>query len=1394
MSDTDKQGHAALSSDRLDDAAAQGGNPVGTAQELIIPEVEFPDHAVHQPVDEQIAVSLPPKPIGSKWTDEQWRAVVDGGRHILVAAAAGSGKTAVLVERIIRKISNESNPVHVDQLLVATFTKAAAAEMRERIRLALEGALELNPESEHLQRQLALLNRAAITTLHSFCLEVIQRYFQTIGLDPAFRVANATETEVIRQDVLQDLFEELYADEDEWFRKFVDWFSGERNDEAAFRLIQRLYDFSRSHPWPNEWISDMVSSFNATSVEQLSHTPWAESVMKDTRLGLNAVVELLRQALQLTTAPGGPEPYQAALQPELQAARTIMEAAERLPWHEMSSSIEQLEFGRLAACRGDKYDKSLQEQTKRLRDQAKARYQQLREELYRRTPTQFLHELHDMAPLMDKMASVVQAFGERYELAKRAKGLLDFSDLEHYCLRILRTKDSTAAHTYPSDAAVQYRDQFVEILLDEYQDTNMVQEAIVNLITREGVGNRFMVGDVKQSIYRFRLAEPGLFLSKYELYRPGDEGEGARIDLARNFRSRKQVVDAVNMLFKQVMNKQVAELEYDQAAELQFGAAYYPEVSASAGQSQSVAAELLLIEKGSRVEAVHDEDDDAAIEELTGDHSTGPTIDAAELETARLEARAIAARIRRLLGDEGESPYLIFDGKQQRMRPVTYRDIVILLRATSAWAPLMVEELRLEGIPAYAEFSTGYFQATEVEVMVSLLRVIDNPYQDIPLAGVLRSPIVGLSAEELAQVRLYGSNMPYADALQLAAEEPNETMAADYSPPQDETGHTRGQPHLSDGTRTRIRSFLQQLDNWRNESRQGSLSELIWRIYRETGYFEWIGGLAGGTQRQANLRALYDRARQYEASSVRGLFRFLRFIDRMRGTGGDLGTARALGEQEDVVRLMTIHKSKGLEFPVVFVAGLAKMFNQQDLNASFLMHKQLGFGPKYVDEATRVTYPTLANLAIRRQMKLELLAEEQRVLYVALTRPKEKLILVGTVSDAAKDIRQWGEALDIDEMLLPDYMIARARSYLDWIGPAIIRHAAAADWRNYAGLPNRNGECMLEETAQWKLSIVSASVLALQLDSGAEDTLPQAMTEQLQRLVQLDEWAEAEDPSNPSYRPFIEERLGWRNPYRIAELLPAKTSVTEMKRLFTQEDWAESSWIQAAGEDEQDDKDTMAGYTLHLRRPRFMEKMRLTAAERGTAYHFLMQHLPLDLQAGMTTDIVKATIAGMVDRDLMSQPQADAIDADAVQAFFEHDMGRKLLDSKLVYREMPFSYGLTATEAYAIEMNQVETDIGEKLRFVATSTFAARDDAGLLDDETVLVQGVIDCLFEHEGKLILLDYKTDRVRAASGGVQALVDHYRFQLGLYARAIEKIWKRSVDIQVLYFFDTKEAHIL
>ncbi|UHA75815.1 UvrD-helicase domain-containing protein [Paenibacillus sp. 481] len=1403
--------------------------------------------------------TLPVKPEESTWTDEQWRAIVDGGENILVAAAAGSGKTAVLVERIIRKISDEAKPVHVDQLLVATFTKAAAAEMRERIRIALERELERNLDSEHLRRQLALLNRASITTLHSFCLEVIQRHFQTIGLDPSFRVANETETELLRQDVLEQLFEERYAAEDTSFRRMIDWFSGERNDEAAFRLVHRLYEFSRSHPWPGDWLDGTAAAFEAEDIAALGQTAWASSVMADARLTLHGIVELLKQALRLTEVPGGPEPYRDTLAQELQGAIALLQAAQERPWETMHEAFDLLSFGRLAACRGDKYEKSLQEQVKRLRDQAKTRLQQLSDELFRRTPAQFLHELHAMAPVMHTLSGVVQQFGSLYEQAKRDKGFLDFSDLEHYCLRILRDPQSTPAHTLPSEAALQYQEQFAEILLDEYQDTNMVQEAIVDLITKPGSGNRFMVGDVKQSIYRFRLAEPGLFLNKYRTYDAIGRGNGTRIDLARNFRSRAEVVDAVNMIFRQIMNPNVAELDYDQAAELVCGASYptLDEVTDIAAtvygadqvEAQSFDTELIVIEKKETAESPAIEEEDVESEQAMNE--SGDTLDASEIETARLEARAIAARIRRLLGDAGEPPFLVYDKQLKRMRPVTYRDIVILLRATQAWAPLIVEELRLGGIPAYAEFSTGYFQATEVSVILSLLRVIDNPLQDIPLASVLRSPIVGLNAEQMAQVRIAGKDVTFYDALLELV-----SATSDFDQGEDEQQQQQQQ------LLQRLRHFLHQFERWRDEARQGRLSDLIWRIYRETGYYEWIGGLAGGMQRQANLRALYDRARQYESSSVRGLFRFLRFIDRMRETGGDLGTARALGEQEDVVRIMTIHKSKGLEFPVVFVAGLAKKFNQQDLNASFLMHKQLGFGPKFVDEELRVTYPTLPNLAIRRQMKLELLAEELRVLYVALTRPKEKMILVGTVNDAEKAIVQWGEALDCEPLLLPDYTVAKARSYLDWLGPAVIRHPAASEWRRYAGLPNRNGAALMDELAGWKLSLMPANVLALATDSGAEaGEVDETMKNRLQELTELSPLTDA--PSSEHSETLLKQ-LSWRDPYRLAAMLPAKTTVTEMKRLASSEEWPASSWVEtqleeseepitsdAAAEPErsaneisnrpdalvyansealgvdsmslQPPSNKESAFTLHLRRPRFMEQTSITPAERGTAYHLLMQHL--SLHAPMTADIVKQTLDHMVDKQLMTAAQAAVMDIEAVMAFFESEVGQQLQSAAWVKRELPFSYGITATEAYTVETalqqdairaaeearsseaivdKQASTENTENTEnteetvskesapsYVATATFAAYDDTGMLNDETVLVQGVIDCIFEVDGKLILLDYKTDKVLEHRGGLPALVEHYRFQLNIYARAIEHIWKRPVDAKVLYFFDAQQA---
>ncbi|MDB5052257.1 MAG: helicase [Bacilli bacterium] len=1316
------------------------------------------------------------KPAGSTWTDEQWDAISMRGGNILVAAAAGSGKTAVLVERIIRRVSDEQQPLDVDRLLVATFTKAAAAEMRHRIGEALEKALFAQPDSQHLRRQLALIHRASITTLHSFCMEVIQRYFQVVHLDPGFRIANETEAALLRHDQLQELLEECYgenietsadassnkttednngSDEDTNktngdhfhradFWQLIEWFSGERSDDALFALIEELYDASRSHPQPVKWLNERVGQFQAGS--ENAQALWFNSLSGDVRLELNGIEGLLREAIRMAEMPGGPAPYLANLQGELLLIQYLQEASEH-SWGNLYEGFQSAGFGRLSPCKGDDYDKGLQENVKQLRDRAKDTLNKLKSELFGRSPEQFIAELTEMEPLMRALVDLVTRFGDRYKQAKLEKSLLDFADLEHYCLEILRDPHSTQDDLLPSRAALDYQEQFVEVLLDEYQDTNRVQEAIIELISRKNPGNRFIVGDVKQSIYRFRLAEPGLFMEKYKSYRKTDGGAGRRIDLASNFRSRRQVVNGVNYIFKQIMNETVGEVAYDRSAELIYGAGYPEGASeyAAIADNNDFAIELLLIdrdgENAEQGEAQTADFTDSEDEEENPAAEGSIAEEALELKTAEMEARLIALHIRRLMGLDGQPIFQVFDKKTGGSRPIAYRDIVILLRATRNWAPTLMEELRQQAIPAYADLNTGYFTAMEVEVVLSLLQIIDNPYQDIPLAAVLRSPIVGLTADELAQIRLVQKQGRYYAAVQKYAELVHEGQVDENEAQQ-----------LS----LKLLAFLKQLNGWREDAKQGALADLIWEIYRATGLYDFVGGMPGGGQRQANLRALYDRARQYEATSFRGLFRFLRFIERMRDSGGDLGTARALGEQEDVVRIMSIHKSKGLEFPIVFVAGLAKMFNQQDLNGSFLLHKELGFGPKFVDTMLRVSYPSLPYLAIKRRMRMETLAEEMRVLYVALTRAREKLYLLGTVRSLDKQLQNWGRQLGSMAAELPDYELAKARCYLDWIGPAIIRHPQAEPFRIRAGLELPQGDSKQGYTASyWNVAMIQPEIFVSQAAAAAEAIQEQPQLEKVRelQLIQL--------PSSALQRE-VEERLSWRYPYEMASQLLSKTSVTELKRLGDFQGTVELNETM----DEIIDEGIKPGIQpapmgakrMLFRRPRFIEQKQLNAAERGTVYHAVMQQLPL--HPGLTLDEIRQTVARMRALQMLTLEQYEAVDGEVIAAFFATEIGKRLLNAKLVWRETPFSYGLQAGEVYP-------------------------HTRGTIAAETVLIQGVIDCLFEEDEGLILLDYKTDAVRHED--VSQLGERYRIQLELYAKAVGQILKKPVTEKYLFFFD-------
>jgi ATP-dependent helicase/nuclease subunit A len=1241
------------------------------------------------------------KPIGSQWTDDQWKAIVSSGKDILVAAAAGSGKTAVLVERIIKKILSTENPIDVDRLLVMTFTNASAAEMRNRIGEALEKALKEQPASLHLRRQLTLLNRASISTIHSFCLNVIRKYYYILDIDPGFRIADETEGELLRDEILEELFEAYYSSEtNELFFDLVDRYTNDRSDTDLQDMIRKLYDFSRAHPNPEKWLDEMVTMYDVHEDTKMEDTSLYPYLMADVQLNLNGAKERLVQALELTKQPGGPAPRAVTIDEDL-AQLTRLLSASNQSWSTLFEEMQGLTFANAKPCKGDEYDAGLLKRVTKLRDDSKDQVKKIKEGLFSRRPENYLKDLREMKAVISMLVTLVKEFGIRFRKLKEDKGLVDFSDLEHYCLEIL-VKQNVGSELLPSDAALDYREQFEEVLVDEYQDTNMVQESILQLVTKEGEvnGNLFMVGDVKQSIYRFRLAEPFLFLGKYKRFTKDGTNSGLRIDLSKNFRSRAEVLDGTNFLFRQIMGETVGEIEYDTDAELKLGATY-PE-------SDVMAAELLIVEREGKEDTPSSTEEDSEDEESV-------LFDQAELETAQLEARLMAQRIKELIS----SQFQVYDSKLKRSRNITYRDIVILLRSMP-WAPQILEEFKQQGIPLYADLRSGYFDATEVAIMMSLLKVIDNPFQDIPLVSVLRSPIVGLNESELAVIRIHSKQTSYYEAM------------ADFL----KEGHNDVQ------LVKKVKAFYENLQRWRTEARHGGLSELIWQLYRETKFYDYVGGLPGGKQRQANLRALYDRSRQYEATSFRGLFRFLRFIERMQDRGDDLGTARALGEQEDVVRLMTIHKSKGLEFPVVFVGGLSKQFNMMDLNKKYLLDKELGFGSKFVNPKLRISYPTITLSTMKKKMKLELIAEEMRVLYVALTRAKEKLYLVGTVKELQKQKEKWQDEIENKNWLLSDQRRALAKSYMDWIGPALIRHEDCNLLRGEEVTIERVPEEIKNDPAKWMVEVISSENLQEVIVDEKKNN------EELLEALKNGSLVSVESP----YKEKLISQLEWIYPNRLAASHRSKQSVTEIKR-------------QRDSIDESSSTDFIRKMKPQIAdRPRFMQEKSLTPAEKGTAMHMVMQHINFSKE--MTDKSLREQIAKMVNTELLTSDQAEGIDIQNILGFFNTAIGQRLMKAPYCKREVPFSLALPATEAYA-NWNQAE-------------------------DENVLIQGVIDCIFEDENGLTLIDYKTDTITGRyKGGFEEakpiLEERYRTQIELYTKAIEYIWKKPLTNRYLYYFD-------
>ncbi|WP_226576828.1 helicase-exonuclease AddAB subunit AddA [Halobacillus litoralis] len=1223
------------------------------------------------------------------WTEEQERAIYSHGSNILVAAAAGSGKTAVLVERIIQKLLHKSDPVDIDSLLVVTFTNAAAQEMRNRVGQALAKALEENPGSHHLKKQLSLLQNASISTLHAFCMDVVRRYAYMLDLDPGFRIADTVESDLIQQEVLEDLFEDWYGkegQEQERFFDVVERFSSDRSDLDVEKLVLDLYTFATQNPWPDAWLDQMVQMYQVENVEGETDLPWLQLLKQEVSSQLKAMEVEARQVLELTREPDGPHAYGETAEADLEMIQNAKGALAH-SWTEMQGFMSDQKFATLSRKKMD-CDADKKEQAKKIRDRYKKRWNDVRDEWFSRSLESYLKDMQDLHPVMEQLAVLVKDFKGRYEQLKKEKAIVDFSDLEHYCLHILLDETATPEELIPSNVAQSFQRQFTEVLIDEYQDTNLVQETLLRLLTEgQEAGHLFMVGDVKQSIYRFRHAEPSLFLNKYKAYGT-TEDHGERIDLARNFRSRKQVLDATNYIFRQVLDEEVGEMEYEKEAELIYSNTIYDELTADDAD-----AELFLIDRESQ-------DGESEEDEAYKD-----------LEKAQLEARAYGRMIRKWLGYEGGEPLQIVDKETGTKRSLQYRDIVILMRSMT-WAPTIVDELKQQGIPIYAELSTGYFEAIEIKIMLSLLKVIDNPMQDIPLASVLKSPIVGLNEDDLAQIRLAKKRVTYYEAMKAYVVK-------------DELGR-------------KIDGFLAQLKSFRERARQGALSELIWDIFRETGYYDFVGGMPGGRQRQANLRALYDRARSYEATSFRGLFRFLRFIERIEERGDDLGSARALGEQEDVVRIMTIHKSKGLEFPVVILGAMDKQFNMMDLKNRYLLHKDYGFGSRYINPEKRLMYPTLAYHALKEAKRRELLAEEMRVLYVALTRAKEKLVMVGNVASFEKKQEKWQSFVETKDWVLPPHDRLEAKSYLDWVGPALIRHQHTPELRG--DIEVKTAEEIHYDNSQWRVNIAHGSEFSVL------DEVIEKRDEQLQRAIE--EWkpVEVESGTDTSYV----SRLDFVYPHKQAAYTRAKQTVTEIKR-------------QRETKDEYSSDQLLIPYRAPIvKRPRFMqEDKQTTAAERGTALHTVMQHIPFTKV--WTEEEVEEYVEHLVLREILRREEADVIDFKAVADFFKTSIGALVLQSEFVEREVPFSLTLPADEVYA-RWDNVETE------------------------EQVFIQGVIDAMIPYEDGWMIVDYKSDAIPGDPERVEKqLAGRYRTQLGMYKVALEKIWKQPVRKSCLYFFD-------
>lgn len=1174
-----------------------------------------------------------------KFTDSQQKVIDLRGKNILVSAAAGSGKTAVLVERIIGLITQKKNPVDIDRLLIVTFTNAAAGEMRERIAAAIEKRLEENPEDMNLQRQATLIHHAQITTIDSFCLFLIKNHFNEIGLDPGFRVADPGEIKLLMQDSINEILEEGFQQEEsrEKFHLLFDSLAFRGKERVLEETILKIFQFAESFPWPEEWLKERSFDYDPEPGE--GKKEWERILHQFVEEELDQIDESIKLAMEICTQADGPYMYLSTLQSDEEIVKSIRTA----PHEKRDEIMETLSFARISTKKDPSVSEEKKQLVKEIRDRIKKDLAKMKEEFFPFSAEIMREQMRETSRVVNILMDTVLLFRERFLEKKREKNILDFSDMEHLALDILITREPNLDQKgrpgfLPTKTALEYQEYFKEIMIDEYQDSNLVQEYLLQSIASKSP-NRFMVGDLKQSIYKFRLARPEIFLEKYETYSEKEEEENRRIDLHMNFRSRAEVIHSVNDVFFQIMGKDLGKVDYTEREALFCGASY-------PSSDEDYTTEVLLLEE-------------------------------AEEDNRQAEALMVAGKIKGLV-----EYFQVTDKATGKLRPASYSDIVVLLRTNAGWDDVFYRVFMEQGIPAAVTNKTGYFSAIEVQTVLNFLRVLDNPLQDIPLYGTLKSSFGGFTEEEIVSVKKEKKKSLYEN--------------------------------LKNSEEEKSRLFMERLEKYRSLIAILPLHKLLQQYLEETGYYYYCLALPGGEQRAANLKMLLEKAETYEKTSYFGLFHFIRYMEQLQKYDIDEPEAGVTNEAADVVRIMSIHKSKGLEFPICFLCGLSKKINQRDASEGLICDMDLGIGMEYRNPVKRVRKADIRRNVLAGKIRRDNLGEELRILYVAMTRAKEKLIMTGIIKDAEKKMAAFDSLKAKEGEKLPLHVLSHASSYLDFILAATVRRK---EWIKVTLVnPFQQDELLLKKEIKNALQRAEMEYRLSYLEEKSEFR------------------AKKEELRNNFFFTYCHKNL---------EGLYVKTSVSELK-------------MKAMEEKDEEAYQLFEEPDIEEYIPSFVEeKQEVSGVKRGNAYHRIMELM--DFSPLPTTEELWLKMRQAEADTTLDPAYLPLIRKKKMEAFLGSSLAKRMekaAEKKKLFREQPFVLGISAK----------------------------RLEDRFPENETVLIQGIIDAFFEEEGELVVVDYKTDRVQ----GENELIKRYEEQLNYYADALEQLTGKRVKEKIIYSF--------